>query len=94
MNYTDVVLSAAELDAKKINHSLIEWKGKHEWPDSVVFEKAFYWCSFNAMRNKTIPVNKELVQNYLQQVNKQHNSGSAYLQFSNLPAGSSVSWKD
>lgn len=70
LNYTEVMLSAAALEQKKIPHTIIEWKGKHEWSDSVTFEDAFYWCSFSAMRNKTIPKNAELIKKFLQQKNK------------------------
>jgi len=70
LNYTEVMLSASTLDQKNIPHSIIEWKGKHEWSDSLTFEDAFYWCSFNAMKHKTIPINKELIETFLQQKNK------------------------
>ena len=70
LNYTEVMSSAPALDEKKIFHSVIEWKGKHEWPDSLTFRDALYWSEFNQMRNKTIAVNKEIIKTFLQEKNK------------------------
>lgn len=53
MNYTEVRNFNSSLDALVIPHHLIEWNGKHEWPDTVAFQQAFYWMLLNAMRNKT-----------------------------------------
>jgi predicted esterase len=50
MNYTEVRNFNRSLDNSPLPHTYIEWYGKHEWPDSAVFEDAFYWCSFRAMR--------------------------------------------
>jgi predicted esterase len=71
MNYTEVMASGSALDEKKITHAMIEWKGKHEWPDSVSFEDAFYWCSFVAMKNKSIAADQKLIKTFLQKKNKQ-----------------------
>lgn len=70
MNYTDVISSVPALEEKKMVHSLIEWKGKHEWPDSSSFEDAFYWCSFNAMRNKSREIDNKRIKTFLQKKNK------------------------
>ncbi len=70
LNYTEVMASGSTLTEKKIVHVIIEWKGKHEWPDSVSFEDAFFWCGFNAMRNKTVPVDQQLIRQYLGKKNK------------------------
>ncbi len=90
MNFTEVMASGPVLEAKKINHALIEWKGKHEWPDSLSFEDAFYWCDFNAMRNKLLATDNNLVKNYLQKKNKliaaSKNSLTQYDQFNQLIA--------
>ncbi len=75
MNYTEVKTSGQVLDSKKAVHCIIEWKGKHEWPDSLSFEDAFYWCSFNAMRNKIIEADKSLINSFLQKENKLIASG-------------------
>lgn len=75
LNYTEVMLSGPTLDSKKIVHDIIQWKGKHEWPDSLSFEDAFYWCSFTAMRNKTIGIDHALIKTFLQKKNKLIASG-------------------
>jgi poly(3-hydroxybutyrate) depolymerase len=51
MNYTDLLLFDQSLEKTNVPHLLIEWNGKHEWPDSSVFGDAFYWLSFLAMKN-------------------------------------------
>jgi predicted esterase len=61
MNFVETGSSSRELYEKKIPHCLIEWKGKHEWPDSLVFKNAFYWCDFQSMRNKIIPADPDLI---------------------------------
>jgi hypothetical protein len=71
MNYTEVLFSAPSLDQKKIMNAVVEWKGKHEWSDSSTFEDAFYWIGFNLMRNKMMPVNKEIIEKFLQRKNKE-----------------------
>lgn len=70
MNYTEVMSSGLTLGEKKIDHVVVEWKGKHEWPDSLTFEDAFFWSSFNAMRKKTRSVDHKLIDDYLQKKNK------------------------
>jgi predicted esterase len=70
MNFTDVISSGTLLESKKIVHCIIEWEGKHEWPDTASFEDAFYWNSFAAMRNKTIAVDHALVKSFIQKRNK------------------------
>ena len=66
MNYSEVISSGSSLSEKMIEHFVIEWKGKHEWPDSLSFEDAFYWNSFIAMRNKLIVPSNELINQFLQ----------------------------
>ncbi len=41
MNYTDVVQFERELNDPQVEHYLIEWDGKHEFPSPEVFEEAF-----------------------------------------------------
>lgn len=66
MNYSEVMASGSSLAEKKIEHFVIEWNGKHEWPDTLSFEDAFYWNSFIAMRNKSIVPSNELIHQFLQ----------------------------
>lgn len=41
MNYSDLVNFSLSPQLLKISHYLIEWQGKHEWPDADVFQYAF-----------------------------------------------------
>jgi pimeloyl-ACP methyl ester carboxylesterase len=45
MNYTDVVGFDRSLNAPGLSHNLIEWQGKHEFPDAKTFADAFEWLS-------------------------------------------------
>ncbi|MEO5675112.1 MAG: hypothetical protein ABIQ74_10740 [Chitinophagales bacterium] len=51
MNYSDVVAFDQSLQNSSYPHFLIEWNGKHEWPDSATFRDAFYWITFNRSRS-------------------------------------------
>jgi len=64
LNYTEVIETDEALQAKKNPHSIVQWNGKHEWPDSVSFQDAFYWIRFRAMENKTEPMDRELVNEF------------------------------
>lgn len=44
MNYADL-LAFDQTIPSQISHFLVEWEGKHAWPDSVVFEDAMVWIS-------------------------------------------------
>lgn len=45
MNYTDVIGFDRSLNAPNLTHNLIEWPGKHEFPDTKTFADAFEWLS-------------------------------------------------
>ena len=55
MNYTEVRNFNFSIDGKKMPKAIIEWNGKHEWPDTTTFEHAFYWNIFTSIRKKYIP---------------------------------------
>src|SRR5205807_631605 len=76
-----VMASDPALDQKKMMHAVVEWKGKHEWPDSLTFEDAFYWNEFNLMRNKIIPLNNDLIKTFLQKKNKNIAGKNILVQF-------------
>jgi len=40
---------------------LIMFQGTHEWPDSLTFKDAFFWISFNEMKDRLIPGNDSLI---------------------------------
>ena len=64
MNYTEVRNYNQSIDKSGISHALVEWNGKHEWPDTSIFEHAFYWNLFTSMRNKTIEKNESIIDRY------------------------------
>ncbi len=49
------------LQSQSCRHYLIRFDGKHAWPDSLIFENAFFWLDFNAMRDGLLPGNDSLV---------------------------------
>jgi len=65
MNYMEVGQSSGELYSKNLPHAMIEWNGKHEWPDAGTFEDAFYWSAFQAMANKSMPVNRAFIESFV-----------------------------
>jgi len=67
MNYSDVIEFDQSLQNSSVNHFLLEWNGKHEWPDSAVFRDAFYWLAFNAMKSHDLPVNEELIHQFIKE---------------------------
>ncbi|MEP7128931.1 MAG: hypothetical protein ABI729_08685, partial [Chitinophagales bacterium] len=70
MNYTDLLTFDQSLAATNLTHYLIEWKGKHEWPDTTSFQNAFYWITFNSMRSHLKEPDEAIINEYkLQQEN-------------------------
>ena len=51
MNYTDLLAFNESMLPSYPNTSLIEFNGKHEWPDVQTFENAFYWLAFQSAHN-------------------------------------------
>jgi predicted esterase len=53
MNYTDLVYydRDKELDNQHIQHMLVEWKGKHEFPSADVFEDAFSFLNTGTVKD-------------------------------------------
>lgn len=45
-------------------HHLIIYDGKHQWPDSLTIEDAFYWTIFNEIRDGLRPLNKNLINEF------------------------------
>ncbi|MFI5135185.1 MAG: TPR end-of-group domain-containing protein, partial [Chitinophagales bacterium] len=64
MNYSDVIAFDQALQNFSASHFLIEWNGKHEWPDSVTFRNAFYWLAFNHMRSRDFGVDEGLIHQF------------------------------
>lgn len=61
MNYADLIVFDQSLMNSTQNHFLIQWNGKHEWPDSVSFRDAFNWVNFELMKQKLIPISTEMI---------------------------------
>ncbi len=51
MNYTDLVSFEWSLEGAPFKHYLLEWKGKHEFPDEVTFENAFTFINTGSIDN-------------------------------------------
>lgn len=51
MNYTDVVSFDRKMTLPQVEHYLIEWKGKHEFPNAEVFEDAFHFLETGQVEN-------------------------------------------
>ncbi len=75
MNYTDVVQFERELNDPQVEHYLIEWDGKHEFPSPEVFEEAFMFLETAKVENyaekqatispKDLMVEQKVKQEYL-----------------------------
>jgi predicted esterase len=72
MNYTEVIGLDNALEKMGSPHCLVQWNGKHEWPDSTVFKNAMQWSLFNAMKKNLIGRNDEQVQKFIMQNLKTH----------------------
>ena len=47
-----------------INSHLIIYNGKHQWPDSITIEDAFYWTIFNEIRDKSRDLDKNIINQF------------------------------
>jgi predicted esterase len=75
MNYTDLIQFNRSLP-NNIPHALINWNGKHEWPDATIFTEAF-----TNFINGTLSANKAYVPNISDaQVEKEQQEKQNYLQ--------------
>jgi hypothetical protein len=50
MNYTDLLQFNESIKTSAPNAVIIEYNGKHAWPDTQIFENAFYWLTFQSWR--------------------------------------------
>ena len=50
MNYTDLLQFDERIRPSNPNSDLIEFNGKHEWPNAQTFENAFYWLTLQSYR--------------------------------------------
>jgi hypothetical protein len=70
MNMTDLVAIDVALDKTTTRHRIIFFDGIHEWAPERVMNIAFEGLQFDAMFNKIIPVNNQLIDEYLAESNK------------------------
>jgi dienelactone hydrolase len=52
MNYLELRNLMRELDNSNVQHYLLTFNGKHEWPSSDLIEEAVSWLELDAIRNK------------------------------------------
>jgi dienelactone hydrolase len=65
MNYTDLLIFDQSEQNAVSKHFLIEWNGKHEWVDSTNFRDAFYWVTFNRMREHQTKVDTGIINKFI-----------------------------
>lgn len=46
-------------------HQLTIFNGKHEWPDVNTMRDAFIWLIFNSMKDKTTPIDNDIINKYV-----------------------------
>ncbi len=61
MNFQELFNLEIKLSESNINHQIEYFEGEHDWPPPEIYKKAFYWIEANAMRNKLIPRNDEII---------------------------------
>lgn len=69
-NYVQAEQLDKLLDTTTINHQLISFNGKHQWPPKDIVEQAFQWLSLNAMRANYTPKNPEIINAVKQNLEK------------------------
>jgi hypothetical protein len=64
-NYHEMKTLDKALSVNGFTNQLLTFNGNHEWPSAAVLAKAVEWQELMAMKKKEIPVNDNLVRNYL-----------------------------
>lgn len=64
-NLTEMKGLENSLNQTGIRHQLLVFNGKHDWCPAETMREAFYWITFNAMRDQLIPSNDSLIKAYL-----------------------------
>jgi dienelactone hydrolase len=67
-NYTELKRLDKILAEKGINHQLLIYPGKHEWPPLKIMEQAFNWLECNAMRDGYSAFDQKLIENIKQSI--------------------------
>lgn len=72
MNYYDVILFDQAQNSSPRSHCLLEYNGKHEWPDEKTFENAFLFLETGTAAKKCFELSPDLQRVLaLEQQNKQ-----------------------
>jgi poly(3-hydroxybutyrate) depolymerase len=60
-NYIELKQLDKELETSPLQHELVVYNGKHQWPPEPIAEAAFQWFEVSAMKMHFIPKNDSLV---------------------------------
>jgi len=63
-NMNEMLSLDEQLEEANFRHALVIFDGKHEWPPVETMEHAFIWNEFCAMKEKLIPKNKKMIEDY------------------------------
>ena len=63
-NMNELVNLDEQLQQQGFRHALIIFDGKHEWPSNDMMQNAFIWNEFCAMKDKLVPENDRMIQEY------------------------------
>ncbi|MBU1719198.1 MAG: hypothetical protein KKA07_09005 [Bacteroidetes bacterium] len=74
MNFLELKQHESSLKGTNIPFHLVTFQGEHAWPEAEVFEKAFLWFEFQAMRSKIILKNDSLIAAYMKAAENQTNT--------------------
>lgn len=64
-NYLEMAELKHTLDGSGIKYHPIVFNGEHDWPPSEIMEEAFQFLQFDAMRNKLIPVDNAMLDDFV-----------------------------
>jgi tetratricopeptide (TPR) repeat protein len=70
MNYTDLIQFDQSVSPANPGAVLIEFNGKHEWPDAQTFQNAFYWLAFQIWKLKSSEADSSVLKNFKEQIDK------------------------
>ena len=71
MNYTDLLgFSDIVNRSNPEANSQVEFKGKHDWPDTATFRKAFFWLDFQLYKQQILPPDSTLVKLFQKETDK------------------------
>lgn len=80
MNYTDLIAASEQFnkDAYSYSHLLLEFSGKHAWPDTSTMRELFYSVLLNGMKDKGLKKDEELIAKYKAESGSKLKARSSY----------------